>query len=176
MFLIKDKTNNFSSKNLIDLLLQNNANIIVSTSKNYFSSIELSFEENGIILIFEKRQFVLKNPISFNDFHDKLLLIISDYKVSFQEFEYFPLQQKVHNKNNTKKLTYTHAIILNNLILNQDGINKSDLYKIIWPADKEMSLNKLDTHLTNLKNIFVKDLKCSLNYFSKNGLLKLLIN
>tara|TARA_B100000965_G_scaffold138790_1_gene115519 strand:+ start:1139 stop:1669 length:531 start_codon:yes stop_codon:yes gene_type:complete len=176
MFLIKDKTNNFSSKNLIDLLLQNNANIIASTSKNYFSSIELSFEENGIILTFEKRQFILKNPISFNDFHDKLLLIISDYKVSFQEFEYFPLQQKVHNKNNTKKLTYTHAIILNNLILNQDGINKSDLYKIIWPADKEMSLNKLDTHLTNLKNIFVKDLKCSLNYFSKNGLLKLLIN
>ena len=176
MFLIKDKTNNFSSKNLIDLLLQNNTNIIVSTSKNYFSSIELSFEENGIILIFEKRQFVLKNPISFNDFHDKLLLIISDYKVSFQEFEYFPLQQKVHNKNKTKKLTYTHAIILNNLILNQDGINKSDLYKIIWPADKEMSLNKLDTHLTNLKNIFVKDLKCPLDYFSKNGLLKLLIN
>ena len=33
------------------------------------------------------------------------------------------------------------------------GIEKVDLYKIIWPKDKEIILNKLDTHLTNLKNI-----------------------
>ena len=75
-----------------------------------------------------------------------------------------------------KKLTFTHSIILNKLILSKDGIKKNDLYKTIWPSDKEIFSNKLDTHLTNLKNIFNNELKCSLNYFSKNGLLRLLIN
>ena len=176
MFLINDKTNNFLSKQLTYVLSQNNQNITVSKSVYHFAAIDLFFEGENICLSFESKKLISKTPISFHDFHEKLLLIISDYKISFQEFDYFPLQQKVFNKTLMKKLTFTHSIILNKLILSKDGIKKNDLYKTIWPGDKEIFSNKLDTHLTNLKNIFNNELKCSLNYFSKNGLLRLLIN
>ena len=39
-----------------------------------------------------------------------------------------------------------------------------------------MSINKLDTHLTNLKNQIYDNLKLQLQFNSKNNLLKLIIN
>ena len=51
-----------------------------------------------------------------------------------------------------------------------------ELYKILWPSDKNIQLNKLDTHLTNLKNLFEKEFNYNLNYFSKQSIIKLLID
>ena len=65
---------------------------------------------------------------------------------------------------------------MNNLLLNKLGTEKLDLYKILWPKDKNIQLNKLDTHLTNLKNLFEKEFKYNLNYFSKQSILKILID
>ena len=41
--------------------------------------------------------------------------------------------------------------ILSLLITSPNGINKNQLYKVVWPHNKDYSVNKLDTHLTNLK-------------------------
>ena len=84
--------------------------------------------------------------------------------------------QKIENQIINIKLTYTHSIILNNLLLNKLGLEKLDLYKILWPNDKNIQLNKLDTHLTNLKNLFEKEFNYNLNFFSKQSIIKLLIN
>jgi DNA-binding winged helix-turn-helix (wHTH) protein len=62
------------------------------------------------------------------------------------------------------------------LFLFDQGISKNDLYKKIWPNDKEVSINKIDTHLTNIKNILNKTINFSLKISSKNGLLKLIID
>ena len=63
------------------------------------------------------------------------------------------------------------------LLLNTDsGIEKNELIKYIWPKDKEVFFNKLDTHLTNLKNQVSSDLNLDLNFSSKSGILKLSIN
>ena len=63
------------------------------------------------------------------------------------------------------------------LLLNHDsGVEKIELIKNIWPKDKEIFLNKLDTHLTNLKNQIYNDLNFDIKFSSKFGLLKLSIN
>ena len=63
------------------------------------------------------------------------------------------------------------------LFLNTDsGIEKIELIKSIWPKDKDVFLNKLDTHLTNLKNQILNDLNFDLKFSSKSGILKLSIN
>ena len=60
-------------------------------------------------------------------------------------------------------------------MLNQiEGISKLNLYKNIWPADKEIFMNKLDTHLTNLKNYLASDLNFSLNFTTVKGQLNLI--
>ena len=41
---------------------------------------------------------------------------------------------------------------MTHLILNKSsGVDKFELYKKIWPLDKDYQINKLDTHLSNLK-------------------------
>ena len=62
------------------------------------------------------------------------------------------------------------------LSLNQDGIDKENLYKFIWSQDKDISINKLDTHLTNLKNDLSNNLGVYINFQSKDKKLKLIIN
>ena len=64
-----------------------------------------------------------------------------------------------------------------NLLLNLDnGVGKIELIKNIWPKDKDIFFNKLDTHLTNLKNQIYKDLNFDLKFSSNSGVLKLSIN
>ena len=64
-----------------------------------------------------------------------------------------------------------------NLLLNSDkGIKKIDLIRTVWPNDKEIFLNKLDTHLTNLKKTLSNDLGYDLKFSSKSGTIKLAIN
>ena len=63
------------------------------------------------------------------------------------------------------------------LLLNiEEGIEKTKLIKKIWPKDKDIFFNKLDTHLTNLKNQLQNDLNFNLKFSSKSGILKLGIN
>ena len=63
------------------------------------------------------------------------------------------------------------------LLLNFDeGVEKTDLIRSIWPKDKDIFLNKLDTHLTNLKNQIYNDLNFDLKFSSSSGRLKLSIN
>ena len=111
-----------------------------------------------------------------NDLKEKIFYRISNYKIRHIEIDYYPIQQKIENKISSCKLTYTHSLILSNLFLFNQGISKDNLYKKIWPNDKEVSINKIDTHLTNIKNILKKKINFELKVSSKNGLLKLIID
>ncbi len=73
------------------------------------------------------------------------------------------------------KLNYISNEILRNLYLYKEGgIDKNILYSSIWPKDKEILINKLDTHLTNTKNLIQDNFNIELKYASKKGIVKLL--
>ena len=91
--------------------------------------------------------------------------------------KYYPLKNTVESGSKKLQLSEIQNSILLMLSLNlKKGIHKEKLAKIIWPKDKEISINKLDTHLTNLKNQLAKDLNFKFNFVSKSSLLKLIIN
>ena len=70
-----------------------------------------------------------------------------------------------------------HNSIISSLLLNIDeGVNKLSLYGKIWPNDKNIQINKLDTHITNLKNKLNNDLGFDLNLVSISGNLRLIID
>ena len=56
------------------------------------------------------------------------------------------------------------------------GVNKESLYKKIWKRDKSIFINKLDTHLTNLKKKLKQELDIQINFQSQNKNLKLIID
>ena len=67
-------------------------------------------------------------------------------------------------------------MILNYMLMNlEKGMPKYSLYKKLWPNDKESSINKLDTHLTNLKNDFENKFNKNLNLVSSKGQIRLII-
>ena len=45
---------------------------------------------------------------------------------------------------------------------------------MIWPKDKDILINKLDTHLTNTKNLIEENFKIEFKYSSKKGIIDLL--
>ena len=67
------------------------------------------------------------------------------------------------------------AIILFNLALYKDGVDKEYLYSLVWPEDKNLSINKLDSHLTNLKNYMKESLDLSIKFHSSQKIIKLII-
>ena len=67
-------------------------------------------------------------------------------------------------------------IILNNILLSKDGVDKDLLYQRIWKRDKSIQINKLDTHLTNLKNKLNDELNLSVNFQSYEKKLRLMID
>ena len=77
--------------------------------ENLNESIKISTDEIRIDL---------KKPIIYNNLHSNLFSLISNTSFKFNNFTYYPLLQKIENQNTNTKLTYTHTIILNNLLLN----------------------------------------------------------
>jgi len=55
------------------------------------------------------------------------------------------------------------------LLYLKDGVNKFSLYEKLWPEDKDLYMNKLDTHLTNLKNKIRKGLHKEIKFLTKNS-------
>ena len=176
MFLLTYKKKDFFIDQIVNLLLSNTDYLTNDENKSVFKKIHFENLNESIKISTDEIKIDLKKPILYNNLHSNLFSLISNTSFNFNDFTYYPLLQKIENQNTNIKLTYTHSIILNNLLLNKSGIEKLYLYKILWPKDKNIQLNKLDTHLTNLKNLFLKKFNYNLNYFSKKSILNLLID
>ena len=66
-------------------------------------------------------------------------------------------------------------MIISNLVISDGGLDKDHLYNLIWKRDKSIYINKLDTHLTNLKKLH-QELDLKINFHSHNKKLQLLID
>ncbi len=82
-----------------------------------------------------------------NFFQDK-------YSVTIGLINFFPFKGTIEFENKVKRLGSIQNNILEILVNKKKGISKNNLYQEIWPNDKNIQENKLDTHLTNLKNSF----------------------
>ena len=118
----------------------------------------------------------LQLPIRLNYIIECINKVSRNFKFKFEEFNYYPLNQELKIINQIVKLNLIHNKILMQLSINQDeGIEKNVLYKIIWPNDKTYQINKLDTHLSNLKNLINNASDFKINFESKNGIIRLVI-
>ena len=175
ILLVSDQS--FLHEQLYHLLKQKEVEVTQDPNKNYFVKILFSQHNQNLILDINKVQKVFKTPLSFksltNDLFEELFLIQIDVK----NFTYFPYKQALKFQNKIIQLKQIHYQIINSLILNiHYGLEKNELYKKIWPNDKNLSINKLDTHLTNLKSLINNELRCEVDFQTKNRVLKLIIN
>ena len=176
MFLITSKKKDFITNHIIDLLLSDNSYLTNDEYKFVFKKISVENFIESIRIYDDDIRIDIKKPIIYQNLKSNLYSLLSNTFFKFENFIYYPLFQKIEKQNKIIKLTHTHSNILNNLLLNKLGTEKLDLYKTLWPTDKNIQLNKLDTHLTNLKNLFDKEFGYNLKYFSKQSVIKLLID
>ena len=143
----------------------------------YFFQINFYQEENILNFSIDDDEIKINLPKNNNEIFQKIFDLVSNRGIIVNNYKFFPFKQIMKKENKISLLSEIQNEIMIHLLLNlSDGIDKIELIKNIWPNDKDIFLNKLDTHLTNLKNQLLKDLDFKLKFSSKSSLLKLNIN
>ena len=159
---------------LIDVLKQKTLPVIFSTNSKYFAQIDFNIQPKEIILKNEKNKQRILLPFLVENLSSCLMSLLSDYLVIVQSAQYFPINNTLIFKEKKIVLGDIHNKIMTHLILNKSsGIDKFKLYQLIWPKDKDIQINKLDTHLSNFKNVLISNLSFEINFSSSRGLIKL---
>ena len=158
---------------LSNYLLQKN---LLLSNKNYQVLIQIKNNEKAITLDINGHVTEILLPIDINFVNSQILNKIIDIYFPIADHKYFPYQRVICNKNEKSLLSDIQNLIMSNLIINQKGIDKDYLYKLIWKRDKLVYINKLDTHLTNLKKKLKQELDLKINFQSQNKTLRLLID
>lgn len=165
------------SKQLIYVLNQKGMMFVERVDENYFANIEITLINNRLNFKIKNSEISATLPISFEELFVSLKSLLSRIKFKLHTLEYSPITHQVEFNNKKIFLKDIHNIIFSSIILNyQNGIEKNSIYKKIWPIDKNIQINKLDTHLTNLKNQLKESLDYNLKFFSSKGILKLIID
>ena len=147
MIIFKSE-DSFLEKNFNNLIKQFNLNS-VSYNKN-FILIDLILNNEQIIAEVNDEKIKFNLPMSFYEFFAFLKNKLINTFLTVENIKFYPFKNLIIYNDLNYYLKDIHNIILSNLILSlEDGINKVDLYKTLWPQDKDISINKLDTHLTN---------------------------
>ena len=137
-------------------------------------SIVIKKQNNSLLLTSNNsKEIKIQLPCRADSLVEQLEHLSKDFHFNLFDTIYYPLNQKLSRLDRSIKLNLIHNNIFKYLILNKEGISKANLYKIIWPKDKDYHVNKLDTHITNLKNVILKELDISIGFESSNGILKI---
>ena len=170
--------------------LECNNYLIMQTMKNYLEKKFLlanddnkhfciiKIEETNKNLLFTVNDYKkeISLPVDLNFLFSEILKSILDINLPLRDYRYFPYQRLVENDKKKSLLSDIQNIILNNLLLFSEGVDKDMLYKSIWKRDQDIHINKLDTHLTNLKKKLNDDLNILINFQSYKKKLRLLID
>ena len=167
----------FVKDNILNLLYQKNFFLNLHDNNKYFFTVKIILKDNSLNFLIEDEKISFRLPKSFNLIFEDFFDLISNKTVHVQDYEYYPFKQLIKKNKNNNFLSEIQNTIMCNLLLNSNtGIRKIDLIKTIWPNDKDIFFNKLDTHLTNLKNYLKIESRIDLNFSSKSGLIKLIID
>ena len=167
----------FYLRSINSILTQKKIPITIKKSEKHFFELNLFIDNTQLKIASSTKSSSLNLPISFE-------LIFSEIKNHFVNkfirvgnYNYEPINQSVSYNEKIIFLNYIHNVIFTNLILNIDtGIDKNFLYRLIWTQDKDIQINKLDTHITNLKNKIKKGLDIDLKIVTNSGILRLSID
>ena len=148
----------------------------VLVNNHYFQKIKLENDEKNIILEFEKKKILIPLPIQISVLKNEINKVLSNFEIQLRDFNYYPFQNFIQTKSKKVFLTNIQNLIFSNLINAKQGLDKNVLYETIWKQDKDISINKLVTHLTNLKNLLNSSLNIHITFQSKNKIIVLLID
>lgn len=172
--ILLNSNNDFLLNIFISLL--NQLNIKVSSNKNdpYFAKVELLMLDKQLKIISSKVIKTINLPTNINIIKKNLLKQLEIIRIVHHDFDYLPFNQLIISNDKKVFLTDIQNKIFTFLLLNKDGINKKNLYKKIWENDKDLYINKLETHLSNLKNLLLEksNLKLRLNTHEGKLILK----
>lgn len=140
------------------------------------SILQIEESNDKVSLFFKQFKKNYLKPISLNTLMNDLIKEISGINYDLGNKSYFPYLREIRSNQKKIFLSDIQNIILFNLIDYPQGINKDRLYSLIWTKDKNISINKLDTHLTNLKKFLLEELDFKINFSSFEKNLKLIIN
>jgi len=169
-FIYMKHEESFLLKKFIAVLQQKNL-IVTQLNKKHLPHLSLNLHKDALEINYEdQKKIKFSIPFNFHELFNNFSSLLSSYSLKFKGLNYFPYGKKIYFDALDLNLNETHNIIFSNMILYQEeGVSKLDLYKFIWPNDKNISINKLDTHLTNLKNYLSSDLNFSLNFTTLKG-------
>ena len=140
--------------------------------KKYFFKIEIIKNSKNIELRGISKILKLDIPTSINSLIKKIYNLFSDFTLDINGAKFYPLKQSLVYRDEETYLGNIHFIIFSQLLLYRDnGVDKTELYKEIWPQDKDYQFNKLDTHLTNLKNHLKEKINFDLLFSTRSGLI-----
>ncbi len=150
--------------------------ILLSSNKNYQTVLQIKSYEKYVKIEINNYIAEISKPIDINFLNSQILKKIIDINFPLGRHNYFPYQRVISSQNEKVYLSDIQNLIISNLIINQQGIDKNNLYNLIWKKDKSIHINKLDTHLTNLKKKLDQELNLKIYFQSQNKILRLLIN
>jgi len=171
MFLL-DSNDSLMVNTISSILQQKEIVHTLDQKKKYFFKIEIIKNLKHIELRGFSKTLKLDIPTSINSLIKKIYNLFSDFTLEINGAKFYPLKQSLVYRNEETYLGNIHFIIFSQLLLYKDnGVNKIELYKEIWPQDKEYQFNKLDTHLTNLKNQLKEKINFDLLFSTRSGLI-----
>ncbi len=176
MYLIKSN-NKFYLYKIYDFLSQKKIPILLDNNKKVYGTLKLEFFDKSLKVQFNEDNLLFDLPLNNENFFHEIYNLLSENFVQVGELTYYPIKELISKKNVTVSLRNTHNLIFNQaLINNRSGVLKLDLYNLIWPSDIDIHINKLDTHLTNLKNFLKKELNYDLKFISNHGMIQFLLD
>lgn len=170
-----DCNDGFISKSLFEVLAQR-YNFKLNKENNSFKTLKVSIKNDFIFFELAEQKINFRLPLDFKSFLQNFHYFIKNVNFTIDKFTYFPLQSLIQNDIKKIVLTDIQNELFSILLSYKNGILKENLYKLIWPKDKILSLNKIETHLTNLKNYLKGELDLNIQISSNNKLIKLNIN
>ena len=176
MFLLKSD-NLFMLNSLSQPLNQKNFFFTTDENQKYFFEVSVQFQEKELQISSANKVAKIKLPAAINVIVSTIVDLMHDFVIEVNGAQFYPLKQSLNFQNKQTNLGDIHFVIFSQLVLfSKEGVNKTSLYKKIWPQDKDYQINKLDTHLTNLKNHLKDKLKYNLDFSSSAGLIHLGVN
>ena len=167
--------NNFISESVLEIFKQMDF-LNITNENNSFATIKIVQKKDVIFLVLDDTKISFKLPIEYQVLFQNLQNLLKNVVVVKGSFHYFPFQSLVINNHKKLLLTELQNKLFSLLLLNKQGIGKEDLYKLIWPNDRNLSFNKIETHMTNLKNYLKSELDLVIKIHSNNKLINLIIN
>jgi len=175
MFLLS--SNNYTnSLNIYYALIQTGLPLTLDKHKS-LENILMKFSNNKMIVTLNNFEDFISFPININQLSNCFHQLLLKYECHLGPLKFNPMKEELTYGTKIVKLRKTHCLILIEAIKSEkNSISKDKLYKILWPRDLNVQMNKLDTHLTNVKNLLKEHFNFKFSFSSEKGNLMFYIN